>query len=250
MPYSRIPYFMTRVGDQWMLVMSKSPGAGRDLVGSVYGVPKDVQADLIPAIERQNPQMRGKFLPVLFNAEVAFNVSGYVGLGLLVPLGLLAIFNVVRGLIRVTSLDGRRHPLVRGLRPFGDPMAAAAEIDGEVAGRPAIALGPATVTGSWILWPTRFRLIALRVEDIVWAYHQVTSGRHTAMLFTRDGKIRPIWLKKDGVDKLLRTVAERVPWAFSGFDTQRLKTWSKRPHEIITMADERQKLLVPAARSS
>jgi hypothetical protein len=194
--------------------------------------------------------MRGKFLPVLFNAEVAFNVSGYVGLGLLVPLGLLAIFNVVRGLMRVTSLDAGRHPLVRKLRPFGDPMAAAAEIDGEVSGGSVLALGPATVTGSWILWPTRFRMIAVRIEDVVWAYHQVTSGRHTAMLFTRDGKIRPIWLKKDAVDELLRTVTGRVPWAFAGFDVKRLKTWSKRPHEIITMADERQKLWTPTTRSS
>jgi hypothetical protein len=249
-PYSRIPYFMTRVGDQWMLVMSKNADPGRDLVGSVYRVPKDAQAQVIPALERQNPQMRGKFLPVLLNAEVAFNVSGYVGLALLVPLGFIAIFNVIRGLMRVTSLDAGRHPLLRRLRPFGDPMTVATDIDGEVSGGPALPLGAATVTSSWILWPTRFRLFVVRIDDIVWAYHQNTGGRHTAMLFTRDGKIRPVWLKKDTVDELLRTIARRVPWAFMGFDVQRLKAWQKRSQEIIAASDERRNARSPIARTS
>jgi hypothetical protein len=100
------------------------------------------------------------------------------------------------------------------------------------------------------LWPTRFRLFVVRIDDIVWAYHQNTGGRHTAMLFTRDGKIRPVWLKKDTVDELLRTIARRVPWAFMGFDVQRLKAWQKRSQEIIAASDERRNARSPIARTS
>ncbi|MDB5302134.1 MAG: hypothetical protein JWO87_3797 [Phycisphaerales bacterium] len=240
-PYSRIPLFLMRVGDQWMLVMSKRADAGRDLMGSVYRVPKDVQSEVIPALERRNPQLHGRILPVLFNGEVAFKVSGYVGLALLVPAGLLVLFNVVRALSRTVSLDAARHPLVRRLKPFGDPMTIAAEIDREASDQSVRTVGTAVVTRSWVLRPMRFRLIVVRIEDIVWAYHQNTGGRHTAMLFTRDGKIRPVWLKKGTVDELLRLVAERAPWAFAGFDVQRLKTWSRGRQEVIAAADERRR---------
>jgi hypothetical protein len=163
--------------------------------------------------------------------------------------GLIAIFNVIRGLSRVTSLDAGRHPLVRKLKPFGDPLSVAADIDAEAAGGTAVRLGPATVTNSWVLWPTRFRLFVVRIEDVVWAYHQNTGGRHTAMLFTRDGKIRPVWLKRDTVDQLLAIVARRAPWAFMGFDVQRLKTWQKESRQIIAAADGQRKPHTPAARS-
>jgi hypothetical protein len=248
--YSRIPFFMTRVGDKWMLVMSKRADAGRDLVGTVYRVPKDVQAQVIPALERRNPQLRGQFLLVLFNGEAAFKVGGYVGLALFGPLALLVLFNVVRGLMRAVLLDLARHPVVRRLKPFGDPMAVAAEIDCEVSGQFVRAIGAATVTGSWVLWPMWFRLMVIRIDEVVWAYHQNTGGRHTAMLFMRDGKIRSIWLKNDTAGELLKVVAQRVPWAFMGFDVQRWKAWRKGSQEVIAAADERRKSYAPTPRGA
>jgi hypothetical protein len=92
--------------------------------------------------------------------------------------------------------------------------------------------------------------MVVRIDDIVWAYHQNTGGRHTAMLFTRDGRIRPVWLKNDTADELLRLVAQRAPWAFMGFDVQRMKTWSKRRQELIAAADERRKSRSPIAGAS
>src|SRR5207248_3195018 len=92
-PRASTPYFFTPVGDRVMLVLAESAADGRRLVGPLYAVPDKVEKEVIDKIVQQRPDLQGRFLPVMVNGVAAFTVIGWIGLGVLIPLTLLAAVN-------------------------------------------------------------------------------------------------------------------------------------------------------------
>lgn len=211
-PYSVVPYFMTPVGDKFMIVMAKDAAEGKHVMGPLYKV-REREARVISHLETRQPELRGKFLPVQLNGVAAFTVIGWIGLIVLVPVTLLCSFNVfcAARLLWMTS-EPTGHRIVRGLARFGDPKDMAAAIDREMAAGPVTKYGKSYLTSLWLLRPTAFGMIAVQLSDIVWMYH-LKQAESFAVLCLRTGKAIAMPLKGEQVDKLLAEVSERVPWA-------------------------------------
>jgi hypothetical protein len=90
------PYFMTQVGEQMMIVQAKTAGDGRHFAGPLYRVPESVEKEVIAKVVEAHPELRGRFLPVMVNANAAFRVIGYIGLAFCVPVALICLFHVAR----------------------------------------------------------------------------------------------------------------------------------------------------------
>jgi len=233
-PYSEVPYFMTPVGDKMMIVMAKDAADGQHLVGPLYKV-RDLEAGVIAFMEERHPELRGRFLPVQLNGVAAFTVAGYLGLAIGVPLILLCLFNISRA---AWSLQHPfSHRIVRQLAKFGDPKDITAGIDREMAGGPVARYGKSYLTSLWLLRPTIFGMITVQLSDIVWMYH-LQQTESFAVLCLRTGKTIGMPLRGEQVDKLLREVSERVPWALYGYDVETLKMWRKRPADIVALSDQ------------
>ncbi|HEX3314580.1 MAG TPA: hypothetical protein VHR72_06780, partial [Gemmataceae bacterium] len=184
---------------------------------------------------------KDRLLPIMLNAAAAFTVAGYVGFGLFVPVLLLCVWNIARGMAGLTGIV--RHPIGRSLARLGDSHEIASQIDEELADTDGKPIGRALIVGPWLLRPTAFGLIAARIADIVWAYPVKVTGDHVAALCFRDSKIVGVSLKGDQVQTLLREVFARVPWALRGFDPERAKLWRKRPDDVIAQVDAARKKL-------
>jgi hypothetical protein len=238
-PRMAYPYYSTPVGDKLLLVKGEGSPGMRRLVGTFYKLPADAERDVVGGLVAQHPQLRGRFLPVMIDAAAAFNVFGYVFFALCGPLALVCLLNVYNALRRIAH--PQRHPLFKQLRPMGELMAVAAAVDQEVARDSVSHCGPALVTPSLLLWPRKFTVTIIRLQDVVWMYHHnlASHGVHSAIFHLRSRKTVGVVLRKNAVPELLAAVAARVPWAIVGFSVELAKAWRKNSETVISMADAR-----------
>jgi hypothetical protein len=233
--YSTMNYKFVAVGDKKMLVKATQDAKGDVLRGPLQFYSADTDRQARDAIVAKNPALKDQVLPVMLNAAAAFNLFGYIFFAIATPIFALCMFNIARALfLRKTSL----HPVTRSLARHGDPFETGQAIDAEMAEDSALKLGKAFVTQNWLLLPTAFRLIACRLDDIVWAYPVVMSGANVATFAFRDGRMVGVPLHRN-TPELLAHVYRRVPWAETGWDKERATKWQRWRAEFIAEVEAR-----------
>jgi len=235
--YSVVPYFMTPVGDQFMLVMAKSPQDGKNLIGPLYKT-GDRELGVISFLEKRRPDLRGKFLPVQVNGEAAFTVIGWIGLIVCLPIFSLCLFLFTRSSVAMLQIG--THKIVRQLAKYGDPIDVTAAIDHEMRSGKAIPFGKSILAKNWLLRPTAFGVVAVQLADIVWMYH-LKQSESFAVFCLRNGQSIAMPLGAAQVDKMLRELSRRLPWALYGYDSEMVALWRKNPEEIVALSDEKKK---------
>ena len=125
---------------------------------------------------------------------------------------------------------------MRQLAKFGDPADIAHRIDQEVSAGPAAKYGKSLLTSLWLLRPTTFGMLVVKLGDIVWMYH-LQQAESFAVLCLRSGKSMAVPLRGEQVERLLGEISERIPWALYGYDVERVKLWRSRPEEVIAQSD-------------
>jgi hypothetical protein len=226
--------------------MAKEAKDGQHLVGPFYKV-RDREAGVIAFMEERHPELRGKFLPVQLNGVAAFPVIGWIGLAIGIPVLLFCLYNVSRAVWAMQNPFS--HRIVRQLAKYGDPKDIVAGIDREMAAGPVARYGKSYLTSLWLLRPTAFGMIAVQLSDIVWMYH-LKQSESFAVLCLRTGKTIAMPLKGEQVDKLLREVSARVPWALYGYDIKTLKMWRKKPADVVALSDEQRARHLAGERAS
>jgi hypothetical protein len=83
--YSTAKFVLTPLGDDYLLVLAEPAATGERLVGQIGNL-RQLDRDVIAAVENEDPQFRGRILPVKMAANAAFTVFGYIGLVVGVPL--------------------------------------------------------------------------------------------------------------------------------------------------------------------
>lgn len=228
------PYSMTPVGDKMMIVMTERIVDAKHLVGPLSKL-GTIESGLIADLENLHPELRGKFLPIYLNEAAAFKVIGYLGLLVGIPVLFLCLFNISRA--SWSLQHPASHRMMWQLAKFGDPIDVATGIDREMAAGPVAKYGKSLLTSLWLLRPTAFGMIAVPLSDIVWMYH-LKQSESFAVLCLRTGKTIAMPLRGEQVDKLLREVSERVPWALDGYDVETLKMWRKKPADVAALSDQ------------
>jgi len=101
--------------------------------------------------------------------------------------------------------------------------------------------GAVSVTRSWLLQKTAFGMRAVPLHDTVWVNGQTARGIHVVVIRLESGTT--VYAKVPGKDlaAAVQAVAERVPWAFVGYDTERAARWQKQPTEVIREAQVRRR---------
>lgn len=235
--HTEFPFFLLPVGERSMiLVLARAEHDGQHLVGPIGGT-RELEEKVIKAIVAKHPEYAGRILPVVLSNVAAFNVAGYILLALLIPWGSYCLWNVVRAVM--ARANPSSHPIETQLAKFGDPSVLAASINDEMRAGPVEQIGNAVLTRSWILRPTAFSARCVRLEDVVWAYQVNQSSETFVILCQRNGKVATISLKPPQAQAVVAAVAQRVPWAFIGYDADRWKRWGKNRAAIIEQAEAR-----------
>jgi hypothetical protein len=176
----------------------------------------------------------------------------YVWAAVLLGTGGLAAWNVLKALYRLTPPGRVNHPIVQDLCRFGDPEQVATALTEEVHdGAERYCRGRVVLTRSWLLHATVFHLGVIRLDDVVWAYKQVTQHRSNGLPTGRDfavalrdvnGWTWEIRGREKEVDCLLAALCTQLPWIFEGYDEAWERDWLFNRDAMLRAVEFRRKL--------
>lgn len=244
-------YVALVVDDRLLLVKEDEVSTETQLTGALVPIPADVQSEFIDAVIKDEPDLEGVFMPMLLDTS-GFRTPGYWGLGIGLPLVLLALWNIIKGVRRSTAFEA--HPVARALARFGQPDQVAAAIAAEVQNDPhGVKVGPIQITPSWLLRSTAYSLNVVHLSEIVWAYQKVTqhsynfvpTGKtYAVVLKQRNGKALEMSIKKKAVEPVMEAIHSRAPWAIIGFSSELERAWNKERPVLIQAIDERRQQIL------
>ena len=227
-----------------LLVKAQDNQSLTTFTGSLEALSSDVRSQIIADAEHEAPALRGAFLPYMLNTD-SFRTGGYVALGLGIPLFGLCIFAIASALRR--GGNPAAHPIMRALGRFGAPAAVAEQLDAELLTQHR-QVGELHLTPTWLVQASKSRLAAIRIEDVVWAYKQVTQRRvngvptgksYAAQIWDRHGVCMTVAGSDAIISQALEAACHRAPWLMAGFSPELEKAWKSNRAMLIAAVDQR-----------
>ncbi len=115
--------------------------------------------------------------------------------------------------------DAMNHSVMVDLCRFGNATRLAAEIDREVRSGRHKAFSKCLMSRSWVLAPGWFRLVAVPLSDLVWAWERIVDSTANGVILMVASHEDDLWVPcRDSreAQAILRAISERAPWAFLG----------------------------------
>ena len=232
-----------------LLVKDYNNTSAATFTGYIEPLPADARAKIISDIEQDAPKLRGAFLPYMLNTD-SFRNGGYQALGIGIPLLALCVFGIARAIRR--SRNPLKHPIMRALGRFGPPADIAGQIDAELLAEHT-KVDRMHLTPHWLVQASPSSLAATRIDDIVWAYKQVTQRRvngvpagktYTAQIWDRHGVCITIAGSETFVNQAIEAAARRAPWMLAGYNSDLEKAWKSNRAAVLATVDQRRAQLV------
>lgn len=241
--------------DRFLLVELTGPFVEgvKDFTGQLVPIPADVNNEILQGIYADEPALRGMFASFMLDTEDK-RMEIFGGLAALAISAVLSIVLLGRTINRMA--DPTRHPILRALARYGEPESIAREIDTEMAMSRTPVGKNASLSQRWFAYHKGGTFHAARLQDIAWAYKQVTQHRtygiptaKTYMAHVADvyGHQFSIQAKQKEVDGLLQAIAERAPWALHGYSDKLAQAWRKDRQQVLGAVAERRKAYSAAA---
>lgn len=238
-------YVFLRVGGSILLVKA-SPGEEKlEYSGELVPTTQQVQNDVIRALKVEDPELGAMVLPFTLNAA-DYREDGYWGLGIMTPLFVLAVWNVMKAVRR--SSEPQTSPLWKNLSAFGNAEQLSSQIEAELGTGAVKKYGKLRIGVQWMVRRKAFSTWVSPVSDLVWIYKKVTkrsvnfipTGKtYSVILVGRHRQRIEEQMKEKAVNELLVDLANRVPWAIFGFDQNVDSVWRKDPESVIATVESR-----------
>jgi hypothetical protein len=204
-----------KVGDRWLLIGAPtshgSQPAQHRYAGVIEQIPDGVQRKIIDAFVADNPELQGKFLPVMLWSLFILEPIDYLkiaGIAALLMVGVSLSLLAVWRTIKPTSHPIMTHTLAR----FPQPDAVLRQIEGELAvGLRVSRIGPVTMTPSWLLNRTFLGLDIVPTNEIIGIRKRRGRGRlRIALISYGQAKPARIQASKAVLDQLIQEIAQRT----------------------------------------
>ncbi|GAB4509263.1 MAG: hypothetical protein OHK0046_03950 [Anaerolineae bacterium] len=214
-----------------------------EFTGTLVAMPSDILAEVVTDLVRDYPDLKSAMLPYMLKTDDFYGV-GIAGL----VVGAIVLLAVIRGLVELRRrTNPQNHPVMRGLRTYGDPEMIASQINRELQ-MPLHTQGDVRFTQHWVVHQKKTTLRAMPYRELTWSYKKITQRRvngipagkaYAALLWDRHGKSIEITGKENAVDTILSTLLTRAPWAIHGFSDELEKTWKRSREQFIAAVEER-----------
>lgn len=251
-------YFAVPLGaaNKLLLVKLPSPTPSKAFTGSLVPIDQDLRTALAAELSPHRLQYDDLFMPYMLDAT-PFRSAAYWGLGVGLPLGLLAIVNITKAVRR--SRDFTKSPILASIGHFGQPAQYIAAIIDEELRRWGnhSPLEGTVLTRSWLLRESFFGLDVVNLNDVVWIYRKVTKhyvnfipiGRtHAVVICDRHGRRLECNGTEEGVLKLLASLVGRLPWVAAGYSKELETAFEKRPADFVAAIYQRREEYLRRAR--
>ncbi len=249
-------YLALHDGERTLIV--KAPvGTGGAAVSGWLRKPEGVDREVIAAVIRDEPEIAPTMLPLVLDATTS-RANGAFGLAAGAVLLLLALAQLQRWSAR--RARPATHPIWKRLAQLGEARSLAAQIDMETRANDLQKFpGRATLTRSWLLRERVYGFDLVPVDRLVWIHKKVTAQKqyfvtvgktYEAVVCDRDGGQLSFRGKVAAVDRLLASLAERVPWVLAGWTEELERAWVMQRSQVIAAVDARREELRRGASSS
>ena len=238
-------YVLLRVTDKILLVKAP-PGEGKlEYSGELVPTASQVESDLVRPLMAKDPELGAAILPFTLNAA-DYRSSAWVGLAIMTPLLLLALWNILKAVRR--SSEPQSAPVWKALAPFGNAQQLSQEIEADMQPGAVRQYGKLLIGPQWMVRRKPFSTWVSPVGDLIWIYKKVTkhsvnfipTGKtYSLILVGRHRQRTEEQMKEDVVNQLMMDLASRVPWALFGFDKNLEQAWRKNPQSVIAAVDAR-----------
>jgi hypothetical protein len=245
-------YMALLLDNRVLLVKDYANTGGNSFTGYLEPLSSDARTEIIGEIEQDEPNLRGAFLPYMLNTD-SFRNGGYQALGIGIPLLGLCIFVIVRAIMR--SRNPLKHPIMRALGRFGPPAEVANQLEAELQmDHPQV--DRLHLTPNWLVQASSSSLAATRIDDIVWAYKQVTQRRvngvpagktYAAQIWDRHGVCIGIAGSEEFVNQAIEAAARRAPWMLAGYNADLEKAWKSNRAVVLATVDQRRAQIMAQA---
>ncbi len=238
-------YIFLKVSDKILLVQSPPGKEALEYSGELVPTRDQVTRDLVGPLAAQDPELAGMVLPFTLNAT-DYRERGYWGLGVGVPLLLLALWNCSKAVRRNSELQTA--PVWRHLAVYGNVEQLSSQIEADLQSGVIKKYGGLQVTQSWLIKQSSFSTWVSPVTDLAWAYKKVTkhsvnfipTGKtYAVVLVGRHRQHVEQQMKENATTELLTHLATAVPWALYGFDQRLADAQKKDPAGFAALVESR-----------
>jgi hypothetical protein len=236
-------YELLLVDQRLLIVYTGHPSTSTSYIGSIESIPYHLRKELV---DKSESPIKEAILPYMLDAT-SFRSGGYWGLLFLIPTFALSLWNLQNSVRR--SINPSLHPIYKSLQRYGNPFEVAGLIDNEFRSRDRfVELAKCVLTPSWLVVPNVFRTDFVHLASILWIYKQrtkhsinviPTGTTYKAIIVTRFGRQIEINSAEAGVNSILETVYQRVPWIQFGYSDELKKLFKKDVHQVIAYVDNR-----------
>lgn len=237
-------YYALEMGREFLLVETPERLDTSTVTGFIKGIPTDIQKEVLDSLLAETPSLQGHFMPFMLKTN-NFRMGGFIWIGISVVLGAISLILILTTTLHLGNTD--RHPVMKELKPFGEPKRIAGEINAELtAGKLETKL--ATLTENWLIIFKGLNFQATKYSDVIWLYKKITQHRtygvptgktFMAMIYDKHGQTISLQGKEADVDEVLTLVAQKAPQAIKGYAVQLFNLYRKNRPAFLAEVEKR-----------
>jgi hypothetical protein len=236
-------YYAVLVGDRFLIVKSSTKPSS-EVQGALRSIPTDLSSQLFSGTGGR--EIQNNSYPFYLESE-GFRYPGYWGIGfLLIFLVLLWKYGRTAW---VRLQDVNKHPVVRRLQSWGDPIAISFEAERELTSEVRYKSKGVFITDKYVIRKTFFAFNLLRFEDLLWVYKKVTrksvnfipTGKDYAAILIFYGGSQTFNASEAVIGEVLEFASGRAPWAVLGYSEEIKALFSKQTTEFCQAVEGRRR---------
>jgi hypothetical protein len=236
--------FFVAQGSRPMIVKSPSDSHATHYTGALVAVPEDVrnyfQMDLLNEKHRRFDDV---FAPFMLDAT-DFRGDAFIGLGICIPVGLLAAWNIKKAVARIRNVQNS--PIYQSLNHYGQPPELVAQaMDQEFKNvEDCSPITSVTLLRSWLLHRTFFHFTAMHMNEIIWVHRKVTKNyvnfipagkTYSIMIYDAGGHNIEVngHRSEEKVSSLETALRMRIPWTVFGYTDEIRDIYKKSRKDLV-----------------
>lgn len=235
------------VGDTLLLTrVDREAKVGVEYDGILEPMSSRLREDVVTSIEAQFPDVEGRFLPHVLDTTGYRGRIIAAGMAWLV-LGVTSLFGIW---LAASGLhDNFSDAAMKSLARYGTLPAVVEAVEKSMAGK-TFQLDRALVLDQWLVLPGLLSLQVMRLDDVVWFYHEPPQWEvrgwfavadHSLIVYDRHGVRLNFRATKEVVDRLVLELQSRVSWAASGYTRNMEMLWRVDRHAFLEEVDDRRR---------
>lgn len=235
-------YYLLKTQNKVLLVEdSKKNPPGTTVSGSLGGLSEELKYNLFP--NGTDPDLVNQTYPLVLNTD--YKADGWAAICWVAIINVpLAYFAYVFA----SRLFGwKEFKLVTKIKEWGDSSLVSAEVENQYTNQAVLKGKNWVITPDYVVQNALFLFNIHRLDDLVWAYKQVTKNRVNFIPIGKDYDVHLEFIKgsvklsgkEKMVDQAVDTLSQNHPWIFSGYHEGLQELLAKSRQDVIDEVNTR-----------